>query len=356
MLLEVPPGVVLFPVAEGQVLTAAWAPRQAMPAATDPHPTPGQAMGHALPLDPPAFAPPGEPSAHPTGTSASPVAGAGLLRGTNVEERVFVDTLFLVLTPEYLPEHILLRLEFPQAVEDATRAVAAARHPVEAAPFPVLHVMDYQPVEGLAILLAGPSWDPAGVLICIDCTKVDGRIFSLDVPARLTFNDILRLALLPSDAEVDVYVTLQQGPLDPEQYVSFQTGHLVQIVPRRLPVFAVTTLADMLQDPASWNPRVAVPGNFQDHVWVLSEHGHFRFLVRRGRRHAIRDDLANRLGVASSTLTACACSVPRTRESRTSGLLHQSCAGRDCRRGGWSAFAAKGPPLYLGQTSVAPWL
>ncbi|CAE7700056.1 rsmH [Symbiodinium sp. CCMP2592] len=300
--LEIPFGVNVFQVTDGQVLTAALTPSQQAPTGHAPaggsiaHPGESGSLRPSDPNEPPPDLASGnvdritEPGRDPGPDSRQQLQGG------------YAGAVFLVLTPEYLPECIKLRLAPGQTPLAVLQAVAAARNPADSRRFQLLRQVPWQPASAFAVIIAVPTWSQNRVFVCFDCRQLDGRIFCLDVPASLTRQDILRLALLPDAADVVVYAADMPWPLLPGQRVDVSTGALIQIMTADHPHFTVVPFADWLQDSSGWNPRASLPGDFRDHTWILSDTGQFTFIVRRGRRHAIQTDLASQLAVDAGDL------------------------------------------------------
>ena len=296
--LEIPLGTNLFQVTAGQVLTAVGASSTDVPvlpsgsldssvsgSAASVPPPPGGADAPGIPEPVSAIA-----SLEPPGLAAA-------------STEAYYEALVFVLAPEYLPERLTLRLAASQSAADVLLHLAAARSPAMSQRFPSLYGVQLQPFEGYALVLAAPLWRAAGAFVCFDCQQFDGRVFAVEVPLQISRQELLEIALLPRDSDAIVYAAELPGPVEEGQVVSLYDGALVQILPVQHQYFVVAPFADLFSPDTRWRPEAMFPGDYRDHAWVLSDSGAFKFLVRRGRRHLLRHDLAARLATDVDALS-----------------------------------------------------
>ncbi|CAE7260050.1 unnamed protein product [Symbiodinium sp. CCMP2592] len=203
----------------------------------------------------------------------------------------FVDAPFMILVPEYTPEIVRVRVSIPQDLHATLARVSAGRLPHTRRRFPRLIPVFTQTSAAWGTLIAAPVWETVGVIICIE-SRLDGRLFALDCPPLVRRQDILRLAGLEDDNDAFIFHNDTPWPLQHDTRLMLQTADLILILPPVHNVVVTTHLPDMLLSTAGWNPRVQYPADFRDHSWILADSAHFAFLVRRGRRHVLRQDLA----------------------------------------------------------------
>ena len=67
------------------------------------------------------------------------------------------------------------------------------------------------------LLFALPGWAGSEHVACFDLTEVDGRLYADNVPVAATKDVLLRLAALPPDSAVDIYVGSSVAPIGPDE-------------------------------------------------------------------------------------------------------------------------------------------
>ena len=165
----------------------------------------------------------------------------------------------VVLAPFYLPEQLTVAMQLPTTTASALPAINAARAPEARGRFPILREAHPQPLPGAAVLIAMPSWGSAKVLCCLDLTKLDGRLFSLELPHYVTRMYLLHRVSLSPDATVTICIGAADADLAFEASAHLHSGDTVRflpadVVPRPLPL-----LANLLIGLGDWLEHVQLP-------------------------------------------------------------------------------------------------
>ena len=213
---------------------------------------------------------------------------------------------FLVLGQNYLTEHVEVRLPRDIDEEDALRIVSAARAPADASCLPSVLAVYPQPCGSHALCVAVPEWSFPGAVVAIDSRSINGRLFALHIVGTVNRAALFVAAQLDASADIDVYIGNQPWPLQDGPSVALFRGELVLFTPSQAPHHTVTSLQDMLRDPAAWDqnfdPSTHAAGGFSSLIWVMGDESSFPFEVRPDRQRHFRADLATAVGVSSREL------------------------------------------------------
>ena len=142
-------------------------------------------------------------------------------------ENITIDIVVYLLTPDYLPEKLDLTVELPQTVDELADLVQTCRDQTRHSLFPTLVEVLQQPDPGWALFLALPSWPRSCVVVCLDLSFFDGRVFAAVAPEQVDFADLCEVAGLGPVAEVDIFVPGLGEPLPPGIRTDLQTGMTV---------------------------------------------------------------------------------------------------------------------------------
>ena len=223
--------------------------------------------------------------------AAAAEVGGGLSPG-------FTDGTYVIVGQDYCPELVHVRLPTSVPVLDALRHINAAREPGARLCLPRLIAAHPQSVPGVGVLVAAPAWEPTGALVLLDCTRVNGGLFVLQLPSRLQRQAILDAAGLGSGPELEVYLKDLPWPLPQGASVDVTHGDVVVVVPVVHGLFTTSSFPDLLSDNTGWDPEWAPDQPYGDHAWVLAESDCFVFQVVPGRREFVRVDIAHRLAIS----------------------------------------------------------
>ncbi|CAE7041785.1 unnamed protein product [Symbiodinium sp. CCMP2592] len=293
---DIPTGEVLYPVLPGQVLQVEVAPRAiSVPHLLPIHPPPDDVYlpVNAASNEPNRPAHASEDALQPTQSADSPEqdASASETDEANGADGQFVEATFLLLAPGYVPEVVNLRVSIPQMPHAMLARVSAARLPEPRRRFPRLLSVSAQTFPHWGTLIVSPSWDPTGVIVCFD-SRIDNRLFALDVPPFVTRADVLRLAGVNPDPNILVYHNSTPQPLDATTQVQVHLADLFLLLPREHDFFVTADFSDMIRDPEVWRPPPTFPGVHRNNVWIMSDDRSFAHVMQRGRNHLLRQDLS----------------------------------------------------------------
>ena len=165
----------------------------------------------------------------------------------------------VVLAPSYLPEQLTVALQFPTTLASALPPVNAARAPEALGRFPVLREAHPQPLPGAAVFVAMPPWESVKALCCLDLMRVDGRLFSLELPPYVTRAYLLHRVSLSADAPVTVYVGAAPVELALEASVHLSSGDTVRFLPESVVPRDLPLLAHLLVGLGDWLEHVQLP-------------------------------------------------------------------------------------------------
>ncbi|OLQ15285.1 hypothetical protein AK812_SmicGene539 [Symbiodinium microadriaticum] len=247
------------------------------------------------------FASVGVPSPHDT-----PALQIGVddpepvVAGAHPEARTPVP--FLLFTPDYCPEQVTVDLTIPATVRQALDSVQANRSETGQRRFPMLHVVEPQPLVTTAVLLALPDWCRS-VYVIIDCSRFLGTVFCLFVSPRMTYEAILTAAGIDVHAPVAVFVHTAPMPLQPGQAVDLQLGYCASITRLPSPPLAMANLHTLLLSSEGWGPFFNVTGRPGQWICLLTDTEPFMFQLHQDRRQSLRADIANALGREAFGLT-----------------------------------------------------
>ncbi|CAE7273496.1 ANKRD50 [Symbiodinium sp. CCMP2592] len=210
--------------------------------------------------------------------------------------------VFLVFVQDYQPELVEVELFAPCTFDIAMATVSRSRGRRAKSDFPILAPAYPQTLSGIGLLLALPDWPLDGVPILVDCTQVDGRIFSVVVSPVMDRSSLLSLAEVPLAQPLRVFLGDMPWPLEHRQPVRLQEGDVVTVVHVEHEVMVLTNLPDMLLSAQGWRTADAIPGEFSQSLRVLTEVEPFRAQADPYRRQLWTQDIADHFGVAPQRL------------------------------------------------------
>ena len=212
---------------------------------------------------------------------------------SQAEVRVTIDVVVFLLTPDYVPEQLDLTVELPQSVQDLIDLVQVCRDRDRHSLFPLVVEVMPQPDPGWGIFLAIPSWVHEGVVLCLDLSLFDGRIFAVSLPDRCSKHLLCEAAGLAPTAEVDIFVPGMPFALlsDTDCYV--QMGMcltFVRVGRQRPPTFS---LPAMLCTHIPWEHSPVFPRDRLDNgVCAVGPRGQVLFRLHPERAFYYRADIA----------------------------------------------------------------
>ena len=165
---------------------------------------------------------------------------------------------FIICTPEYVPEQVTIEVQFPAVLRDVMPLLRQARRRDRDCRFPCLLPVTPQPLVGTGVLLATPHWRTNALYVCIDATRMDGRLFAVCMPTYASRADLLEAANV-TRRRVEVYVGLDQHPLPPDVLAHLVPGVTVIVVPADTLPPPISDLGQMLLDACLWSSHSMLP-------------------------------------------------------------------------------------------------
>ena len=214
--------------------------------------------------------------------------------------------VFVLLAPEYRPEYVPVDLVIPQEVDEALEVVDTCRQKAMADTFPVLIPAHPQPDVRWAVLLLQPIWLHSQIVICIDTTLVDERLFAVATSPDSDKHSLLNLAGFAGGAAIDVYLPGSTEPLGFNDEVRLDSGDCVTFVRAGEPREYAANLRDMLQTHLGWALGPAFPRrNEDDRVCAVHDGRYCDVLIRQGQVSLLRPDIAARFDIPPLRLAMC---------------------------------------------------
>ena len=204
---------------------------------------------------------------------------------------------FVICVPGYVLERIVIEVSFPATIQDVVSLLRPARQRDRDARFPHLTPATPQPLDGSGVFVATPSWCTRALYVCIDATRLDGRLFAVRMPAYVDKEALLD-AVGVSRRNVTVYVGNDQAPLQLDVLAHVVTGTTITLVPAADRPPLLWDLGQMLLDAGHWSSHVVVPDISASHAYCLVwESRHQLFRADPADRGRLRQCLAAAVGV-----------------------------------------------------------
>ena len=152
------------------------------------------------------------------------------------ENQTHAEVTFLVLAPEYSPESVTMRIPLPHTVDGVLEQIDGCRSSIGRSFFPTLHPVHPQPDVRWGLVVATPSWLSKRVVLCLDLTLIDGRIFATVAPPDLDKHILLNMAGLSGGAPVEVYIADGAEPVEYGAELFVSNGDCISFVPAKEPL------------------------------------------------------------------------------------------------------------------------
>ena len=220
------------------------------------------------------------------------------------DDAVPTDIAVLVLTPAYSPERFTVNLLIPAQIEHFLSEVQAVRDVGSVATFPRLVPAWPQPDARWAVVLAAPAWGSHCCVVCLDLWDIDGRVFSVTLPARASHAELLAAAALPVAVAAAIYVANAPFPVQAGDVLDVVDGITFTFLPedRQQPV--LFSLGGMLESHLPWAVGPAFPvALLGDWYCLCSQQGVSLFELRPEGAFSYRRDIALASGIAPSSLS-----------------------------------------------------
>ncbi|CAE7897325.1 unnamed protein product, partial [Symbiodinium sp. KB8] len=172
-----------------------------------------------------------------------------------------------------------------------------------------------------------PDWLQTQVVVCMDLTCFDGRLFAAHSPTNVDRHMLANLAGLSGAAPVDIYVGGHDAPVVPGDDVALQSGCCVTFVPRGSVLEPSCYLGNMLRTHLGWAAGPAFPQAApEDRVCAVGEGQYCDFLMLPERAAFLYADIASRLQLPVNRLWVTPAS-PQVRDSALYGRLSRTVVG-----------------------------
>ena len=182
----------------------------------------------------------------------------------------------LVLKPLYQPEVLTIAIQFPTTAGEVLPLIGAARSAEHQLSSPHLQFVSPQPSDRTPVVLAMPRWPGAYVLVCFDLSRIDSRIFVVEVPEFSNRQNLLMCADLPPTADVHIFVGEDVPPLADWMRVRMETALTVTFWPTVGPFPDRQNASTLLRQGRTWSD---LP-EFE----VLEHEGRYCLVLRYGFR------------------------------------------------------------------------
>ena len=214
---------------------------------------------------------------------------------------------FRVLVPGFAAEKVEISLTFPTTVAEVLPLVQVARCQRQARNFPRLVPASPQPLVGEGVFLACPAWSVAVATarsqVCVDCSTVDGRIYSAVAPPYLTAASVLELVKLPRAAQYSVFAGSYGDLLQGDSHCHVAEGDTIIVLPEDSADPRIVPMHVALLGRQHWGrqPRVPEPSCHGTCCVVFGEEN-ILHINSQGHGGAFRAQIANSVGIRSSAL------------------------------------------------------
>ena len=218
------------------------------------------------------------------------------------QQAPLIRVRFRILTPGFTDERVEISVSFPVTVEEVIQTVQRSRSRERAINFPRLIPACPQPQVGDGVLLACPIWSLATATskrqICIDCSGVDGRVYTTLAPSYVQGADLPVLASLPSNLRYSVFVGPYGDLLEDAGYAHLADGDTVIFVPEDAAAPRVVPLQVALLGRQHWGRQPAIPTPSSHGVCcVVFGTDNILHVNNRGRPTAFRTQVAAAVGL-----------------------------------------------------------
>eukprot|EP00439_Symbiodinium_sp_Y106_P039769 s602_g4.t2 len=166
---------------------------------------------------------------------------------------------FGILIPGFVTETVALELTPPLEVADALRLLSQEREQVQARVFPRLVAITPQLAQSYGLVLALPAWAEEEVFICLDLLDIDNRLYVESAPSVADRPRLLRLAGLPEQAPIDIYIGESAVPMQMTEEAELFQGLCVFFTPQHDLPGPFFRLAETLLSSDSWEALPDVP-------------------------------------------------------------------------------------------------
>ena len=207
-----------------------------------------------------------------------------------------------ICSPGYAMHTFSLEVQLPTTPFELSVKLREARSQEWELRLPILLPARPQPHPGLALFIALPSWaasPPTQIAVCcFDASKFDGRVFAAIGPDYVDRQHLLRMAQLPHNVGVDVYLGADMVPLPDDVFYHVTHGDSVSFVPPEEAPSTPTLLEQTLIEAADWTDSYvpSTPGADGNYV-LLHEADTILYMTHFLAPTAYKDQIAACVGM-----------------------------------------------------------
>ncbi|CAE7203672.1 unnamed protein product [Symbiodinium necroappetens] len=239
-----------------------------------------------------------------------------------------VRVCFRIIVPGFDAERVEVSLVFPTTLAEVIPLVQDARCRTRVQSFPRLIPASPQPLIGDGVFIACPAWSVEVATsrrqVCIDCSALDGRIYSALVPPYFYGANIPGLVNLPSNLEYSVFAGPYGDLLQWDSQCHLVDGDTIFVCPEDSASPTVVPLHVALLDRQHWirQPRVPEPRS-HGICCVVFGADNILHINTRGQRANFRAQLAASVGVPQRSMRITS-SSPRVLNAAIDGFSCRS--------------------------------
>ncbi|OLQ05525.1 hypothetical protein AK812_SmicGene11286 [Symbiodinium microadriaticum] len=239
---------------------------------------------------------------------------------TSSDEGLIRWVTVLVLKPLYQPEVITVVVQFPTSVDDFNEIVQGGRLRKNQLAFPHLKDVQPQPSVQTPVLIAMPRWYGLSMLVCFDTSRIDNRIFTVEVPDRVDRQQLLMYADLPPNADVRIFVGRDEQPLAENARIQVYPAITITFWPTEGPPPDRQSAAVLFQQGRTWGDvsefEILAP---DARYCLILRYGFRLFWADRSAPWTYRRNLAESVGVNVGDLSLFP-AQPRVDDASIDGL------------------------------------
>ena len=246
-----------------------------------------------------------------------------LMEDPTVLPRLSTDALSVVcaaiLAPDFGPELLRLEISFPVDVQTFLFVMQRARDVERAHHLPVITPVVPQPAAHYALFVALPAWDPQALVVVLDLTHWDGRVFAVQAPSFASRANLLWLAGLSPLCNAEIYAGVDPYPLGVDATASLFSGECVFFqTPGDAP--PTYSLAELLLSDLTWADEHTISPPMRGGCYCLvTTRGHYLHIPDARQPWEYRRAIAARVGESESSVEVQP-ALPRVRDCMTEGF------------------------------------
>ena len=225
----------------------------------------------------------------------------------------------VVLVLDFTPAVFTVDLQLPATTEELIAALQPLREERMQSHFPHLLPVRPQPRDDVATFVAAPHWCPLRHGVCFDSSSVDNRTYCTFVPEYVNLEEVLRLANLPENLAINVWVGPDLVRLEHPGRIPTYPGMLFSFRHEGDEPVIPVTLGQLLQF-RSWDSPIEIPEPFFQDAYCLAYSGPGRlFFADPTAPMRYRHRIAEATGANPAYMRLYACEQ-RPRDTAISGV------------------------------------